>query len=189
MVIGHGRGGTPYAVLKKGTQPYSNMIASVRRARTIAALYGFMYQASIVSWIQSENNTGDSLATYRGCLVELQSNLTADLAVYTGRTDQALLFGDQISNWTIYSHIATCDVPLVRLQASLDNPGKIFCVCPKYFLETVTDGIHLTAAASAKLGHITAEPSARRSAARLGCRSTSRVRCARCQYRSDLCRR
>lgn len=152
IVTDHGRGGTAYSGLKKGTQPYANMIASVRRARIIAALHGFDYRASTISWIQGENNTADSLPVYAAHLVELQSDLTNDLAVYTGRNDQVLLFGDQISNWTIYSHIATCDVPLAQLQASFDNAGKIFCVCPKYFLPTVADGIHLTAASSAKLG-------------------------------------
>lgn len=153
MVVGTGRSGTAYAGLKKGTQPYANLISSIRRARIMAGLNGLVYEAKTVSFIQGEDNISDSLATYQGHLEELQADLSGDVAIYTGVVGDVLLFVDQISNWTKYGAMPpTSDVPLAQLQAALANPGKIFCVCPKYFLSTVSDGIHLTAQSSARLG-------------------------------------
>ncbi|MBD9640731.1 hypothetical protein IB277_31020 [Ensifer sp. ENS07] len=153
LVVAHGRGGTPYSGLKKGTQPYANIITSIRRARIMAGLNGLDFAASTASFIHGENNLSDSLATYQGYLEELQTDLTADISVYTGVAGDVLLFVDQISNWTAYGSMPTVsDVPLAQLQAALANPGIILCVCPKYFLQTVADGVHLTAASSARLG-------------------------------------
>ncbi|MBD9636076.1 hypothetical protein IB277_07185 [Ensifer sp. ENS07] len=153
LVVAHGRGGTPYSGLRKGTQPYANIITSIRRARIMAGLNGLDFAASTVSFIHGENNLSDSVATYKGYLEELQTDLTVDISVYTGAAGVVLLFVDQISNWTAYGAMpATSDVPLAQLQAALDNPGIILCVGPKYFLETVADGVHLTAASSARLG-------------------------------------
>lgn len=152
LVSAHGRGGTTYQNLKKGTQPYKNLVSSVRRARIIAGLNGLDLLAPTVSWIHGEQNLSDSAAVYRGYMEELQADLTADLAVYTGAAGEALLFLDQISNWTRYgSRPVTSYVPQGQLQAALQNPGKIFCVCPKYMLET-SDGVHMTAESSARLG-------------------------------------
>lgn len=153
LVVAHGRGGTSYSGLKKGTQPYANIITSIRRGRIVAGLKGLDFEAKTVSFIHGENDRAASLATYQGYLEELQADLTNDIRVYTGDLDEVLLFVDQISNWTAPSYdLATSEVPLAQLQAALANFGKIICVGPKYMLPTVADGIHLAANSSAWLG-------------------------------------
>ena len=58
---------------------------------------------------------------------------------------------DQISNWTMYGLTASF-VPLEQLQAALTYPTRFYCAGPKYWLQTNTDGIHLTAENSMRLG-------------------------------------
>lgn len=153
LVSSHGKGATPYSGLKRGTVPYANLLAAVRRSRIIAGLNNFEFATPFVHYIQGEDNISDPLGSYKANLAELRADLNADIQTYLVAGADVLLFVDQISNWTKYgAKPARSEVPLAQLQASLDDPTKIICVCPKYFLPTASDGIHLSPASSAVLG-------------------------------------
>ncbi|HVI28873.1 sialate O-acetylesterase [Hansschlegelia sp.] len=145
LMSAHGIGGQGYDWLKKGSIPYSNILKAVRRARLIAALSGIAYEVPGVIWDQGQHDHDETESTYRGWLVELQSDLTADINALTGGTDQVKLIIHQMANWQLYN-IATSGVPLAQLNMALMNPTKALCVGPQYILETVADGMHLTAA-------------------------------------------
>lgn len=151
LVSAHGWGGRTYAELKKGTNPYTNLLNGVRRGRVMASLNDIDYALGGTSFIHGEADRVESKATYLSYLEELQSDLTADLNALTGETGEALIAVCQFSSFTKYS-MTSSDVPFAQLQAAIDNPGKIICVGPKYFLPYYTDGIHLTAASYARLG-------------------------------------
>ncbi len=144
LMSAHGIGGQGYAWLKKGGAPYANILKAVRRARLIAALSGLAYKVPAVIWDQGQHDHDESEATYRGWLVEIQSDLTTDINALTGGTDQVKLIVHQMASWQLYN-IATSGVPLAQLNMALQNPDKAVCVGPQYILETVADGMHLTA--------------------------------------------
>lgn len=151
LVSAHGVSGRAYVDLKKGTIPYANLLAAVRRARVMASRNDVDYGAESVSWIHGEANRLDAKATYKAYMVELQSDLTTDMNEVTGQSGQVLLALDQMSNFTAYS-IPSSEVPFAQLEVAIDNPTKMLCVGPKYMVATVSDGVHLTAASSAIIG-------------------------------------
>lgn len=144
--------GQPYSSLKKGTQPYANVIMALRRARIVAGLHGLDFEPPVLVWDQGQNNRADSKATYLGYLLELQSNVTSDWQRYSGASGEVMTFLAQMSNWTATTYnMATCEVPLAQLQAALDYPDRFIFVCPQYIF-TTSDGVHLAGADSARYG-------------------------------------
>lgn len=153
IVFAAGRSATAYAGLKKGTQPYANLMEGIRRASIFARGLGMGFSVPVVTWIHGEQNQTESLAAYLGHLTELQADLSTDIAAYTGSVGDVLVCEDQPSNWTAYlTKPTTSDVGLAMLKAAQDNPAKFICVGPKYHLPHAADGVHLTAASSARLG-------------------------------------
>ena len=150
IVSAHGIGGQPYSDLKRGTVPYANILRAVVRGAYLTRAAGLAYDVPALIWTQGEADRLVDQATYLGWMEELQADITTDLRDIIGGTGPVRLLVDQISNWTSYGAVAS-DVPLAQLQAAIDNPGLIYCCGPKYMLPT-TDGVHLTAAASANLG-------------------------------------
>lgn len=148
----HARGSTVYLDLKKGTGPYANILSASRRARVIAELNGLDYDVRYVSWIHGETDRDKSEAVYKGYLVELQADLTADLNAISGKSGDVILVCDQTSSWTA-SGQTTSEVPFAQLAAALESGGKILCVGPKYpFDHRSDDGIHLPGPSSRRLG-------------------------------------
>lgn len=150
VVSAHARGGTAYVSLRKGSQSYANLIEAARRVAFIGRANGLAESQPLVTWNQGQNNRTDSKSVYQGYIEELFTDLNVDIPPKTEISGTVVLLVGQMSNWTAYA-MTTCDVPLAQLQAALDNAG-IVCVGPQYFLETVVDGVHLTAASSARWG-------------------------------------
>jgi|GEM_PF-4259359 len=148
----HGVGGQLYSALKKGTQPYRNALFAMRRAAAISRGAGLDYRMIALDVVHGENNYADSLATYLGHLTEWQGDWQADARQVMGDSTAIVpLVTDQVSSWTIYGGIPTSAVTLAQLQASIDDPVRFVCVCPKYMLP-YADGPHLTAAGYRLLG-------------------------------------
>lgn len=150
VVSAHARGGTAYVSLRKGSQSYANLIEAARRVAFIGRANGLAESQPLVTWNQGQNNRTDSKSVYQGYIEELFTDLNVDIPPKTEISGTVVLLVGQMSNWTAYA-MTTCDVPLAQLQAALDNAG-IVCVGPQYFLETVVDGVHLTAGSSARWG-------------------------------------
>lgn len=147
----HGRGGYAISALSKGTLPYANLITAVANAKAEATRLGVGYRVPFVDWIQGENDANRAAGVYLAALLQLQTDYDADIRSIGGQPETVPLLLDQISNWTMYS-TPTSFVPLEQLQAALTYPTRFYCAGPKYWLQTNTDGIHLAAENSMRLG-------------------------------------
>ena len=151
LVSCHGRGGYAIAALNKGTLPYTNSITAVTNAKAEAVRLGLGYRVPFVDWIQGENDANRAQGVYLAALLQLQTDYDTDIRAISAQPQTVPLLLDQISNWTMYS-TATSFVPLEQLQAALTYPTRFYCAGPKYWLQTNTDGIHLAAENSMRLG-------------------------------------
>lgn len=142
LVSHHGMGGVNYDHLAPGTQAYLNLIKTVRRAHFMAITRGLAYEVPFVFWDQGEGNVNDAAGVYKAHLEELQAALTVDINAITGGSGEVPLVLMQTSNWTVGGG-TTSNIGQDQLQAMTDNPGKIYCLGPKYQWETKSDGVHI----------------------------------------------
>lgn len=149
ILSAHGIGGAGYSAIKKGTVPYANMLASIRRGYIMSQLLGLAYTI-VIHLFHGEADRAAAQGVYKGYLVEFQADITADVQAITGQTTQVLVFVSQMSNFTSYG-LTTSFVPSDMAAAARENPTKIVLVGPRYHLPTA-DGVHLINTASAALG-------------------------------------
>lgn len=88
-----GVGGQVYNNLKKGTVPWSNMLACVSAAQAYAASQGAQLQV-VMLWEQMQANYTDPTATYTGDLNDLINNANVDIPAITGQS-QVQIFASQ----------------------------------------------------------------------------------------------
>jgi hypothetical protein len=155
----HGVTGASYAMLKRGTVPYRNTVATVRRVAAILKRMGIrdVVRAMTVTHGETDGMMGASAADYEADLVQWRGDYDADLRAITGQREHLMLFTDQVNNYTsrvLGARAATTSViPLAQLQAALDHPDSIVLVCPKYWLTYYRkDGAHLTNQSEELLG-------------------------------------
>lgn len=155
----HGVTGFPYQMLKRGTVPYNNALATVRRVNAILGSMGFrdVVRAITVTHGESDSIMRVSGAAYEADLVQWRNDYDTDLRAITGQREPVMLFTDQMNSYTSKilkaAAATTSPIPLAQLQAALDRPDTIVMVCPKYWLETnPKDGAHLTARSEELLG-------------------------------------
>lgn len=159
LVSAHGRGGWTIAQLSKGTLPYTNSMTAVSSAKAQCSTLGYGYKVPFVDWIQGEADAAAAAGAYLSALLQLQTDYEADIKAVSGQAGRVPLLLDQISNWTAPGYNRSeSNVPLEQLQAALDYPDRFVCAGPKYWLQTVADGIHLTGDSSARLGAMHARP-------------------------------
>lgn len=147
----HGYGGQSIAQLERGTAFYPNLITAATYAKPYVENLGLSY-TPIIDWIQGEADRNLPAGEYTSQLMALRNHLEEDLRVAINQPDLTLpMLVDQISNMTAYK-LTSSFVPLEQLQMALDHPGLFYCAGPKYWLETITDGVHLTTESSQRLG-------------------------------------
>lgn len=177
VVSGHGVGGQPYANLKRGTVPYTNMLRALIAARLQALAAGLDYLVPFSVWIHGEDEFSTALNTYLGYLNEYQAALQADIAAITGSNFLAPVFMAQPSSWTCYgANATTSQMPLAMVAAMLAAPTKFSVVTPFYPFDHTTEGagaVHLTQEGNRSLdtiiGHAASKlPAAGGSAANAG---------------------
>ena len=155
----HGVSGWSYDKLKRGTVPYRNSLATVRR---VAAMLRGMGVRDVVRAVTVTHGESDSImrvsaADYEADLVQWRDDYDTDLRAITGQRESVMLFTDQMNSYTSKimktAAATTSGIPLAQLQAALDHPGSIALVCPKYWLEyNPKDGAHLTNRSEELLG-------------------------------------
>jgi hypothetical protein len=143
-VTNHALQGVPYATLKKGTYSYNLGMSQVTNMKANADTYDLPYRVIAVTAIHGEDDhlIGTSAATYEADLLEWYNDYNTDVKEINGQTFDIPLVTDQFSSWTAYN-AATSVIPLAQLAAAENNPGKIYLVGPKYFLDYSPDGVHL----------------------------------------------
>jgi hypothetical protein len=147
LVSNHGIASQSYTGLAKGTTPWSNMLAAVRRGRIVSRLNGREYDLLALRWLQGEQDAGIDPAVYEAFLVQQQSDFqTAVNAILDDSAATRPLIGMQVSNSCNQNPPKDPTVGQGLLQAAIDNPLKIVCPGPSYLYPTVSDGTHITAA-------------------------------------------
>ena len=141
----HAQGGYTYAQLKKGTTPYTQGMAQLNAVHNQAAAEGRIHHVVGVTNMHGESDdaAGVSAETYKSYLVEWQRDYETDVKAVTGQTGTVPMFTCQQSSFSSdYIHHTHPVVTLAQLAAAEENPGKIFLVGPKYFLN-YGDQLHL----------------------------------------------
>lgn len=157
IVTLHGKGGTSYLGLKKGTVPYNKGITQATNAKDyVKNTLGGTYRPVGVTAIHGEtdyldgtNNGGASWTAYSNALKQWQIDYQADIRNLAGNSNLKLpLFINQMnSGWT--GQIATA-----QLDAHRRNPGKVILVGPKYQMTYHSDLLHLTSQDSKYMGEL-----------------------------------
>ena len=138
-----GVGATDYNGLKKGTTSYTNALNDVTAVHATSSAIGQPDRVVAITAIHGESDAleGTTQAQYEADLAQWQSNYQTDTEAITGQTGTIPLFTDQDSSMTNFA-MATSGIPLAQLAASIDYPGLIYLVTPKYFFQYI-DGTHL----------------------------------------------
>lgn len=147
----HGQGGQSIAQLERGTAYYPNLITAATWAKPYVENLGLTY-TPIIDWIQGEADRNLPAGEYTAQLMTLRNHLEEDIRIAINQADLSLpMLIDQISNMTAYK-LTSSFVPLEQLQMALDHPELFYCAGPKYWLETISDGVHMTTESSQRLG-------------------------------------
>lgn len=161
LASAHGHGGWSIAQLSKGTVPYSNSMTAVQGAFDECQSLGYDYRVPFVDWIQGEEDSAGVAGAYASALEQLQSDYQSDIQAISGQSGAIPILLDQISNWTAGGYnLAESNVPFEQLNVSLQHPNRFVCAGPKYWLPTVSDGVHLTSESYARLGAMHARAAA-----------------------------
>jgi hypothetical protein len=140
----NGEGGTLYAGLKRGTNPYANGIAAVTAAKSIYKSTGKPYGVAAVIAIHGEADEAFDNTAYTANLVEWQANYNQDIQAITGQTATIPLQICQMASGWEDSNGAHNIIPQQQVDAAMQNPGRIILACPKYMLPYHPGDVHLT---------------------------------------------
>lgn len=151
LVSAHGRNGKTIAELSKGSLYYSNLITAVTAAKAQAVTLGLGYSVPFVDFIQGEADYASTQAAYLASLLQLQSDFDTDIRAASGQPKPVPILLCQMSSFTNYG-VPSSFVPLAQLQAALDYPDRFTCAGPKYWIQSNTDGLHLTGDGYTRLG-------------------------------------
>jgi hypothetical protein len=142
MASAHGWPGYEYALLKKGTVFYAVGMSQVTVARQIATGLNKTHVVRAVVCVHGETDHLIGNLGYGSDLKQWQQDYETDVQLLTGQTEPVPMLHTQISCWSVLH--PTSVIPMAQLQASVQTPGKVILVGPKYFLPYLPDGVHLT---------------------------------------------
>lgn len=139
-----GLGGTAYSGLKKGTGPYSNLIAALNRAKELAAVEGWRVVVDAVAFVHGEADSSNP--NYFNNILELQGDLDSDIKTITNQKADVQLLMSQPSSF----YNPTAVQAMYEAHKSSNNH---VLVAPNYNLEYSYDLLHLTGKGYYTLGH------------------------------------
>jgi hypothetical protein len=137
-------GGRMLVYIAKDTSSFKAAVNEARVFKQLAAAAGKTYGVGGIILTHGEADTDN--ATYGAGVVQFSQDYDAALKAATGQTRDVIMFASQQSS---SDGIANSAVQLWR--TSVDHPGKIVCVGPKYQYG-YSDGVHLTQAGYTQLG-------------------------------------
>ena len=141
----HASGAKPYARLKRGSKAYDNGMAQVAAGRDIAKRLGKSYVVRAVVNVHGEADHAEKSARYSADLLQWQADYEKDVRALTGQVEPVPMFQTQISSWTkMMKGTETSAIPGAQLEAHVKSGGRVVLVGPKYHLQYVKDGVHLT---------------------------------------------
>lgn len=142
-----GLSGLGYDFVKKGTDPYKNVLTAIRQGRRLGFIADLDHRVPHFAMLHGEADRGAFKADYLAYLNEWQADFQTDLRAILLNDSFVLPFLlSQMSGWTYYNDIASgrSEVPLAQLQVALDSPSKFLCIGPRYHLPYYNSGPHLT---------------------------------------------
>lgn len=142
-----GWGGTAYSGLKKGTIPYNNLLASVTKAKALAAAEGWAYWVPCINFQHGETDGGN--ANYFDALVELQSDLDADIRAITGQSAPVQFYMGQPST---FGDSATASNAVKAIYRAAKELPQYTIVCPQYAFSYAADLLHMDSEGYYRLG-------------------------------------
>ncbi len=164
-----GVGGTGYAQFKKGTTPYKNLLATIKRDWIMAQLLGLTMEVSLDVFF-GQNDRGAAAGVVKGYLVEWQADITADVQAIIPGHGEVVIFVSSLANWTAPTYADTFSfVPGDIAQAARENPTKIVYAGSEYIIPTASDGVHFTNVGSCMAGDMHAGARIRHKAGQPSC--------------------
>ncbi len=164
-----GVGGTGYMQNKKGTVPYANLLAAIKRDWIMCQALGIPMEVSIDVFF-GQNDRGAAAGVVKGYLVQWQSDLTADVQAIIPGHGQVVFYVSSLANWTAPTYADTFSfVPGDIAQAARENPTKIVYAGSEYILPTASDGVHFTNVGSYMAGDMHAGARIRHKAGQASC--------------------
>lgn len=143
LTCNNAHGGTPISEHVKGTSYYTAAISQVTAGYTIAQAGGRSYKFQAFTWTQGEaDHLVTSRAIYKAALKQMVADLNTDGKAITGQAEDVIC---------ICYQTAGSDIAVAQLEASEEDPARIFIATPTYFMPR-GDGIHLTPIGSKWLG-------------------------------------
>jgi hypothetical protein len=145
--------GQPYSALKKGTAQYAVGLAQVAAGHSIASALGLEHVARALFVVHGEADLSLGTTDYEADLEAWQADYQSDIQAITGQTAPIPMFVSQLSG--IWGNTGTDGnaalIPQAQLQASFDEPSKIYLVGPKYMF-SFAHGPHLTNVSYRQMG-------------------------------------
>lgn len=154
----HAAGGYDYPMLKKGTQPYRNVLDAVDAGRALAAKLGLKHEVASVEITHGEGDFDN--AAYFADLQEWCADLRNDILARTGQTSLRVLI-TQVANWC-YAVGRDPRAPASCLaQLAAHEAGFLTLVTPTYHIPhdagPVAQQIHWAAYGERLLGEKAAD--------------------------------
>jgi hypothetical protein len=153
LISDDGASGLAYSLLERGTAQYNVGLAQVSAGHSIAHALGSRHIVRALFVVHGETDQGLQTLNYESDLQVWQAGYESDIRAITGQTEPVPMFVSQLSgNWSAAgANGGAALIPLAQLQASLDEPTKIYLVGPKYML-TFSNGPHLTNTSYRQMG-------------------------------------
>lgn len=134
---------------------FSQIVRALKVLRYQCGLHGLDLEVRAITYMHGEADVALG-AGYQAYLEHLQGGFTDHISYITGQTYDVPVICDQ-ADWRKAPSLPGA-TSWAQLQAAIDNPGKIICAGPHYWVprldsEGSTDGLHPTAAGRRMLGH------------------------------------
>lgn len=99
LIATGGLSGGSITVMNKGQAPYSNTIASITRAKTLANSQGKTFKVRAICWQQGEGDRNQSQSWYYTRLKQLFADFNTDIKAITGQSEDIQFICYQPSPW------------------------------------------------------------------------------------------
>ncbi len=136
-------GGAAYELIKQGTVPYANGIASVVAGKKLASGGFSSYGVGAVIVVHGETDEAAQNVNYAANLLEWITDYNNDILPITGQTAQIPMIQSQMASGWSDSFGVSNGIPQRQLDAAEANPGVIALACPKYMLSYYGGTVHL----------------------------------------------
>lgn len=127
-----GVGSSSIMALKKGTEPYTNLISTIQTAYNNATTLGLTCKVSPIAWIQGEADLSNGWTQdWKGEVEQLQLDLDTDIKVITGQQETIKLMLYQ----TTYGARFDCPDVLNAQEELIQDNTRFIAITPLYIMD------------------------------------------------------